>query len=290
MALLLLEYSVHTAHPLSARLGLHSSLCPLPVCAPVLQSWGTGCSVGRAVSLVKGESLGATAGTGPSSQGPGCFCPEEAGGRRSWRPPGRGGVQAPTSSPPQVWNQNGKSPSITFEYTLLQPPHPHRVQPAYYRFSEPTSESAESQELDVPGGLLGFLQHNGSLYGQASSEQLGLDHRLFHAPGLGVELGLSKGQETNEVCEQASGGACKGPPRGKGFRGNQDDGCGGAGASRGAGPRGGAFSPLQPVGQADERHRLLASFPGVHRARSLHTSSDVVFGWVQLSPLDRQGD
>ncbi|KAM8802469.1 LOW QUALITY PROTEIN: ADAMTS-like protein 2 [Rhynchonycteris naso] len=113
-----------------------------------------------------------------------------------------------------VWNQNGKSPSITFEYTLLQPPHAHRLPPVYYSFSEPASES---QELDGPE-LLGFLQHNGSLYSQASSERLGLDNRLFGPPGPGIELGLTQGQETNEVREQASGGACEGPPRGKGFR------------------------------------------------------------------------
>lgn len=140
----------------------------------------------------------------------------------------------PTSSPSQVWNQNGKSPSITFEYTLLQPPHTHRIQPVYYSFSEPASESAESQELDGPG-LLGFLQHNGSLYGQASSERLGLDNQLFGPLSPGIELGLSKGQETNEVCEQASGGACEGPLRGKGFRGNQQDGWGGVGPSRARG-------------------------------------------------------
>ncbi|XP_058997581.1 ADAMTS-like protein 2 isoform X2 [Mustela lutreola] len=116
-----------------------------------------------------------------------------------------------------VWNQNGKSPSITFEYTLLQPPHARRLQPVYYSFSEPTSESAESQELDG-AALLGFLRHNGSFYGQTSSERLGLDNRLFGHLGPGIELGLSKGQETNEVCEQAGGGACEGPPRGKGFR------------------------------------------------------------------------
>ncbi|KAF6326877.1 ADAMTS like 2 [Rhinolophus ferrumequinum] len=125
-----------------------------------------------------------------------------------------------------VWNQNGKSPSITFEYTLLQPPHAHRIQPVYYSFSEPTSESAESQELDGPG-LLGFLQHNGSLYGQDSAERLGLDNRLFGPLSPGIELGLSKGQETNEVCEQASGGACEGPLRdgnatGMALAGNKD--------------------------------------------------------------------
>ncbi|XP_070234794.1 ADAMTS-like protein 2 isoform X3 [Bos mutus] len=116
-----------------------------------------------------------------------------------------------------VWNQNGKSPSITFEYTLLQPPHTHRLQPIYYSFSDPTSDSAESQELDGVG-LAGFLQHNASLFGQASSERLGLDNRLFGHRGPGIELGLSRGQESNEVCAQASGRACEGPPRGKGFR------------------------------------------------------------------------
>lgn len=78
--------------------------------------------------------------------------------------------------------------------------------------------------------MLGFLQHNTSFYSQASSERLGLDNRLFGHLGPGIELGLSKGQETNEVCEQAGGRACEGPPRGKGFRGNQEE-RDGAGAS-----------------------------------------------------------
>ncbi|XP_062062845.1 ADAMTS-like protein 2 [Lepus europaeus] len=111
-----------------------------------------------------------------------------------------------------VWNQNGKSPSITFEYTLLQP--------LDYGFPEPASQSAESQELGR-AGLLGFVRHNGSLYGPASSEQLGLDNQLFGPPGPEMELGLGRGQETNEVCEPAGGGggrACEGPPRAKGFR------------------------------------------------------------------------
>lgn len=122
--------------------------------------------------------------------------------------------------PPQVWNQNGKSPSITFEYTLLQPPHTHRLQPLYYGFAEPASDSAESQELGR-AGLLRFLQHNGSLYGPASSERLGLDNQLFGPPGPEMELGLGRGPQTNEVCEPASGsgGACQGAPRGQGFRG-----------------------------------------------------------------------
>ncbi|XP_054545177.1 ADAMTS-like protein 2 [Talpa occidentalis] len=113
-----------------------------------------------------------------------------------------------------VWNQNGKSPSITFEYTLLQPPHARHTPPVYYGFSQPASESAESQELAGPA-LAGLLHRNASLYGQASSERLGLDNRLLGLPG--PELGRSKGQETNELCEQAGGRACQGPPRGEGF-------------------------------------------------------------------------
>lgn len=126
---------------------------------------------------------------------------------------------------PQVWNQNGKSPSITFEYTLLQPPHMHHLQPVYYSFSEPASESTEStegQELDG-ARLLGFMQHNGSLYRPASSERLGLNNQLFQPPAPGVELGPGGGQETNEVCKRASGGVCEGPPRGKGFQGEKEE-------------------------------------------------------------------
>lgn len=174
--------------------------------------------------------LQATAGNASGRSGQKCIFALGAGGAEPRRPSrlvwkGRG----PNSSPPQVWNQNGKSPSITFEYTLLQPPHARRLQPVYYSFSEPASESAESQELDG-AALLGFLRHNGSFYGQTSSERLGLDNRLFGHLGPGIELGLSKGQETNEVCEQAGGGSCEGPPRGKGFRGNQERQAG-AGAS-----------------------------------------------------------
>ncbi|KAM5331324.1 ADAMTS-like protein 2 isoform 2-T2 [Glossophaga mutica] len=114
-----------------------------------------------------------------------------------------------------VWNQDGKDPSITYEYTLQQPMTARRGQPFYHRFSEPASESAEDRALDGPG-LLGFLPHNGSLFGQASPERLGLDDLLFGAPGPGAELGLSK---EDEVCKQAGGGrAFDGPPRGKGFR------------------------------------------------------------------------
>lgn len=167
-----------------------------------------------------------------------------------------------------MWNQNGRSPSITFEYTLLQPPHAHRTQPVYYSFSEPAAESAESQELDG-AALLGFLRHNSSFYGQASSERLGLDNRLFGHLGPGIELGLSKGRETNEVCEQASGRACEGPPRGKGFRGNQE-GRDQVGASQGGGLGQRVFGPPRPADEARER-LLLAALLGQARHGPLRT-------------------
>lgn len=261
MAFLLLECSACSVHPLTACAGLDGSLRLLQGCAHVLQSrngGGRGGSPGQAAFLVKGESPGRL-GCEPQQRDKhvsvpkGLWSTEAAAtpgslGGGGWHEEGRG----PTSAAPQVWNQNGKSPSITFEYTLRQPPDAHHIRPVFYGFSEPASQSADSQELDGPG-LAAFLHHNGSLYGQASSERLGLDNRLFGPPGLGTELSLSEGQETNEVCEQADGGACDGPPGGKGFRGNWAGGPGGPGASRGAGLRVGVFGPLRPVEAGDRR-------------------------------------
>lgn len=166
----------------------------------------------------------------------------------------------------QVWNQNGKSPSITFEYTLLQSPHKHRLPPVYYSFSEAASESTESterQELDT-ARLLGFIQHNGSLYRQTSSERLGLNSQLFQPPGPEVELGPSRGQETNEVCKQASGGVCEGPPRGKGFQGEKEEEWGGKGlGSLGAEASSEkCWSSLKFAEKAKENFQLLAHLSG----------------------------
>lgn len=176
-----------------------------------------------------------------------------------------------------MWNQNGRSPAITFEYTLH---HTHRLPPGPAYFSFPAAaESAESQELDGPR-LLGFLQHNRSLYGQASPERLGLDTRLFGPTGAGRDLGLSQGQETNEVCEPAGGGggACEGPLQGKGSRGNRKGVRQGLPGERGLG--GGPSAPSDCRGAWEEAP--------VGRAQA---SSDVCsLGWECLTPLDRWGD
>uniref|UniRef100_A0A4X2KVS1 ADAMTS like 2 n=1 Tax=Vombatus ursinus TaxID=29139 RepID=A0A4X2KVS1_VOMUR len=121
-----------------------------------------------------------------------------------------------------VWNQNGKSPSITFEYTLLRKPHSQSIQPVYYTFSETASESAESREFDGEG-LVGIVQHNGSYYGKSSKERLDLENQLFGQQGPSEDLNLSKGQETNEVYERAGGMDCEAPLRGKAFREEKED-------------------------------------------------------------------
>lgn len=156
-----------------------------------------------------------------------------------------------------MWNQNGRSPSITFQYTLRQPSGA-RPGPPYYHFS-PTSESTEDQGLDGPGPL-GFLPHNGSLFGQASPERLGLDDRLLGAPG--PELGLSKGD--NEVCEPAGGRAFAGAPSGTGFRGNR------RGASRG-GASGKGLRPLQTARRAGQGVPVPGSVLGGHSQASACT-------------------
>ncbi|NWQ83055.1 ATL2 protein, partial [Columbina picui] len=111
-----------------------------------------------------------------------------------------------------VWNQNGKSPSITFEYTLLRKPHSKNLQPIYYTFSE--SDSEESREFDgeVP---LGFIQHNATYFGKISRERIDLENQVFGRQDTEEDLNLSKGQETNEVYERAETIDCEPKLKGK---------------------------------------------------------------------------
>ncbi|PKK24325.1 ADAMTS-like 2 [Columba livia] len=111
-----------------------------------------------------------------------------------------------------VWNQNGKSPSITFEYTLLRKPHSKNLQPIYYTFSE--SDSEESREFDgeVP---LGFIQHNATYFGKISRERIDLENQVFGRQDTDEDLNLSKGQETNEVYERAETIDCEPKLKGK---------------------------------------------------------------------------
>ncbi|KFO65564.1 ADAMTS-like 2, partial [Corvus brachyrhynchos] len=88
-----------------------------------------------------------------------------------------------------VWNQNGKNPSITFEYTLLRKPHSKNLQPIYYTFSESESEESREFDGDVP---LGFIQHNATYFGKISRERIDLENQVFGRQDTEEDLNLSK--------------------------------------------------------------------------------------------------
>ncbi|XP_064250174.1 ADAMTS-like protein 2 isoform X5 [Passer domesticus] len=111
-----------------------------------------------------------------------------------------------------VWNQNGKNPSITFEYTLLRKPHSKSLQPIYYTFSESESEESREFDGDVP---LGFIQHNATYFGKISRERIDLENQVFGRQDTEEDLNLSKGQETNEVYERAETIDCEPKLKGK---------------------------------------------------------------------------
>ncbi|XP_053939878.1 ADAMTS-like protein 2 isoform X5 [Cuculus canorus] len=111
-----------------------------------------------------------------------------------------------------VWNQNGKNPSITFEYTLLRKPHSKNLQPIYYTFSESDSEESREFDGDVP---LGFIQHNATYFGKISREGIDLENQVFGRQDTEEDLNLSKGQETNEVYERAETIDCEPKLKGK---------------------------------------------------------------------------
>ncbi|KFV76171.1 ADAMTS-like 2, partial [Struthio camelus australis] len=110
-----------------------------------------------------------------------------------------------------VWNQNGKNPSITFEYTLLRKPHSN-LQPIYYTFSESDSEESREFDGDVP---LGFIQHNATYFGKISRERIDLENQVFGRQDTEEDLNLSKGQETNEVYERTETIDCEPKLKGK---------------------------------------------------------------------------
>ncbi|XP_074465480.1 ADAMTS-like protein 2 isoform X12 [Larus michahellis] len=111
-----------------------------------------------------------------------------------------------------VWNQNGKNPSITFEYILLRKPHSKNLQPIYYTFSESDSEESREFDGDVP---LGFIQHNATYFGKISRERIDLENQVFGRQDTEEDLNLSKGQETNEVYERAETIDCEPKLKGK---------------------------------------------------------------------------
>ncbi|CAG09662.1 unnamed protein product, partial [Tetraodon nigroviridis] len=87
-----------------------------------------------------------------------------------------------------VWNQNGRTPYITFEYTVLRESLPPVPPPPVYT-------GADSSAGEVSVEVVGLLAPNSSIYYQAAPE----DSR-------GVEV--QKGQETNEVYEESAAIDC----------------------------------------------------------------------------------
>lgn len=88
----------------------------------------------------------------------------------------------------QVWNQNGRTPYITFEYTVLRESLPPVPPPPVYT-------GADSSAGEVSVEVVGLLAPNSSIYDQAAPK----DSR-------GGEV--LKGEETNEVYEESAAIDC----------------------------------------------------------------------------------
>ncbi|XP_029467820.1 ADAMTS-like protein 2 [Rhinatrema bivittatum] len=103
-------------------------------------------------------------------------------------------AQGPTSQDLKVmvWNQNGKNPSITFEYTILRRPHSKHMSPIHYSFSE-SEENREHED---------FLLHNATYYGKISKGTAELENQVLIGKDKVEDVDLSDSQETNEVYEE----------------------------------------------------------------------------------------
>ncbi|XP_030063560.1 ADAMTS-like protein 2 [Microcaecilia unicolor] len=103
-------------------------------------------------------------------------------------------AQGPTSQglKVMVWNQNGKTPSITFEYTIQRKSHTKYNPPIHYTFSE----SEESKEFED------FMLQNTSFYGKISKGTADPENQVLRGKGSLEDIDLSEGQETNEVYER----------------------------------------------------------------------------------------
>lgn len=91
----------------------------------------------------------------------------------------------------QVWNQNGRTPYITYEYTVLRDSLPPVPPPPVY-----TGSDTSAGEVSVEVG--GLLAANSSIYGQVAP-----DGQLESGGAEG-----EKGQETNEVYEETAAIDC----------------------------------------------------------------------------------
>lgn len=92
----------------------------------------------------------------------------------------------------QVWNQNGRIPYITYEYTVLRDSLPPIPPPPVY-----TGADSSAAEVSVEVG--GLLPSNASV------------HRQTGPQSVQGEVGADgqKGQETNEVYEESAAIDCE---------------------------------------------------------------------------------
>ncbi|MBN3323896.1 ATL2 protein, partial [Atractosteus spatula] len=99
-----------------------------------------------------------------------------------------------------VWNQNGRTPYITYEYTVLRDPNDPAPQSLFFPGADGQglggkSKGYPSAEADA------LLPHNASAKGTKEQGESG-NQVLDKGPSLGATT-ESKGQETNEVYEEA---------------------------------------------------------------------------------------
>ncbi|KAK1155637.1 ADAMTS-like protein 2 isoform X1 [Acipenser oxyrinchus oxyrinchus] len=106
-----------------------------------------------------------------------------------------------------VWNQNGRSPYITYEYTVLRDPRSAALQTLLYPGTESRGTGGKtrgpvSMETDS------LHPHNGSMYAKAAKDTVGNGNQVLEKSTAGGAVG-SKGQETNEVYEETAAIDCE---------------------------------------------------------------------------------
>ncbi|MBN3278881.1 ATL2 protein, partial [Polyodon spathula] len=106
-----------------------------------------------------------------------------------------------------VWNQNGRSPYITYEYTVLRDPGSAALQTLLYPGTESRGTGGKtrgpiSMETDT------LHPHNGSMHAKAAKDTTGNGNQVLEKSTAGGAVG-SKGQETNEVYEETAAIDCE---------------------------------------------------------------------------------
>ncbi|MBN3299483.1 ATL2 protein, partial [Amia calva] len=102
-----------------------------------------------------------------------------------------------------VWNQNGRTPYITYEYTVLRDPHSPGPQPLLYPGTDTWGPGGKSRG-HVSMETDGLVPHNGSTYAKGAKEKGESGNQVLEKESdTGTAIG-SKGQETNEVYEETA--------------------------------------------------------------------------------------